>query len=131
MPVEPVAVQDSILQSIKKLLGIDSSYTAFDLDVSTHINTAMASLADLGVGPEEPFLVEDETQLWEDYLDGDTRSSRIRTYIYLFVRRAFDPPGTGFLSTSLDNQIRELEWRISSQREESVPIPEEVLVSDE
>jgi len=123
MPVEP---ETSILQSVKKLLGIDASYTPFDLDVIAHINSALATLDDMGLGPAEGFLVEDETQLWTDYLDSDPRSARIKTYIYMFVRRAFDPPGTGFLATSLDNQIKELETRIAWQREESIPIPEEV-----
>lgn len=128
MPEEPVAPEASILQSVKKLLGIDASYTAFDLDVIAHINSALATLGDLGVGWNEGFIVEDETQCWTDYLDDDPRSNRIKTYIYMFVRRAFDPPGTGFLASSLDNQIKELETRISWQREESVPIPEEVVV---
>lgn len=128
MPVDPIAPETSILQSVKKLLGIDASYTPFDLDVVAHINSALATLGDMGVGPTEGFLVEDETQLWTDYLDEDPRSARIKTYISLFVRRAFDPPGTGFLATSLDNQIKELETRIAWQREESIPIPEEVVV---
>ena len=124
MADDPVTTTDSILQSIKKLLGIDATYTAFDVDVVMHINTAIATLADMGVGPEEGFEVVDESQTWEDYLDGDLRSNRIRTYIYLTVRRVFDPPGTGFLSTSIDNQIKELETRIHWQREESVPLEE-------
>lgn len=128
MPEEPVAPEESILQSVKKLLGIDASYTAFDVDVAMHITTALASLGDMGVGPEEGFIVTDETQLWSDYLDDDPRSNRIRTYIYLFVRRAFDPPGTGFLASSLDNQIKELETRILWQREESIPVQEEETV---
>ena len=124
MADDPVTTTDSILQSTKKLLGIDAAYTAFDVDVVMHINTAIATLADMGVGPEEGFEVVDESQTWEDYLDGDLRSNRIRTYIYLTVRRVFDPPGTGFLSTSIDNQIKELETRIHWQREESVPLEE-------
>ena len=124
MADDPVTTTDSILQSTKKLLGIDSAYTAFDVDVVMHINTVIATLADMGVGPEEGFEVVDESQTWEDYLDGDLRSNRIRTYIYLTVRRVFDPPGTGFLSTSIDNQIKELETRIHWQREESVPLEE-------
>lgn len=129
MPEAPIAPETSILQTVKKLLGIDASYTAFDVDIVAHINTALATLGDMGVGSDEDFVVEDETQLWSDYLDGDPRSNRIRTYIYLFVRRAFDPPGTGFLASSLDNQIKELETRISWQREESIPIPEEEPVA--
>jgi len=128
MADDPIAPETSILQSVKKLLGIDASYTAFDLDVIAHINSSLATLGDMGVGPEEGFLVEDETQLWSDYLDDDPRSTRIKTYIYMFVRRAFDPPGTGFLASSLDNQIKELETRIAWQREESIPIPEEETV---
>ena len=117
----PVDVEDSILQTTKKNLGIDSTYTSFDLDVITHINAALATLCDLGIEPDPELVVEDETALWSDLLDDDPRSNRIKTYIYLWVKRVFDPPATGFLSTALDNQIKELEWRISSQREESIP----------
>lgn len=125
MPTE-VEVKDSILQSTKKLLGIDAAYEVYDLDVTQHINSAMATLSDIGVGPEGGFVLENENQTWDEYLDDDSRSNRVKTYIYLFVRRAFDPPGTGFLSTSIDNQIKELETRLSYQREESVTVDEEV-----
>lgn len=115
-----VATEDSILQTTKKNLGIDASYDVFDLDVITHINTAIATLVDLGVASAEGFEVTSEDDLWADLLDDDPRSNRIKSYIYLHVRRAFDPPGTGFLSTSMDNQIQELTTRISWQREEGV-----------
>ena len=117
-----VQVEDSILQTTKKNLGIADTYDAFDLDVITHINSAIATLADLGVGPEEGLVVTGEEESWDDLIvDTDLRTNRVKSYIYLHVRRAFDPPGTGFLSTSVDNQIQELIWRISSQREESIP----------
>lgn len=116
-----VATEDSILQTTKKNLGIDASYDAFDLDVITHINAAIATLGDLGVGPTDGLEVTGEDEVWSDLIiDTDLRSSRVKSYIYLHVRRAFDPPGTGFLSTSIDNQINELVWRISAQREEAI-----------
>lgn len=115
-----MADSDSILQTTKKLLGIDPSYTTFDLDIIAHINTAIATLADIGVGPTGGYEVVDDTDEWSAYLDADPRSLRIKSYIYLYVRRLFDPPATGFLSTSIDKQLDELIVRLSYQREETV-----------
>jgi len=115
-----MADSDSILQTTKKLLGIDSAYTVYDLDIIAHINSAIATLADIGIGLDGGYEVTDETSEWGEYLDDDPRSLRVKSYIYLYVRRLFDPPTTGFLSTSIDKQIDELIVRLSYQREESV-----------
>jgi hypothetical protein len=108
---------DSILDSVKKVLGIDKDYDAFDVDIVMHINTVFATLHQLGIGPEAGFAIEDASPTWEEYLGDDMRLNNIKTYIYMRVRIVFDPPTTGFLLSSMKEQIQELEWRISIRRE--------------
>ena len=102
---------DSILVSIKKLLGIDASYTAFDVDVIVHINTAFAVLNQLGVGPANGFMIEGEAESWDDYIT-DNNFSMLKTFVYLKVRLAFDPPTSTALIESMNNTLNELTWRL-------------------
>lgn len=102
---------DSILVSIKKLLGIDASYTAFDVDVIVHINTAFAVLNQLGVGPADGFMIEGEGEIWDDYIT-DNNFSMVKTFVYLKVRLAFDPPTSTALIESMNNTLNELTWRL-------------------
>ncbi|ADD81012.1 virion structural protein [Rhodococcus phage ReqiPoco6] len=104
---------ESILTSTKKVLGIDAEYDAFDLDVKMHINSAFATLNQLGVGPEEGFMIEDETATWGDFIGVDKRLNSVPTYVYLKVRLAFDPPSTSFVIESQKKQLEELEWRLN------------------
>jgi hypothetical protein len=108
---------ESILLSIKKILGLDPDYTVFDMDLITHINSVFATLNELGIGPDEGFEIVDETTVWNDYLEGDKRFSSVKTYMYLRVRLLFDPPTMSYLITALKEQIEELEWRINVVRE--------------
>ena len=108
----------SILDDTKKILGIDAEYTAFDLDVITHINTVFANLQQLGIGPTEGFMIEDSASKWEEFLGTDKNLNPVKTYVYLRVRMLFDPPTTSFHLASLDEQRKELEWRLNVYREE-------------
>lgn len=102
---------ESILTSIKKLLGIHEAYTNFDVDILIHINTAFAILNQLGVGPVGGFVVEDAEATWDEYITS-CNLTMIRTYIYLKVRLVFDPPSSGVLTDSINRTLSELEWRI-------------------
>lgn len=102
---------DSILDSIKKLLGIQPEYKAFDEDLIIHINTIFAVLNQIGIGPKEGFFIVDETTYWDEYMT-DINQAIVRTYIYLKVRLLFDPPGSGILVDSINRMISELEWRL-------------------
>lgn len=113
-------MEQSILTSTKKILGIDESYTIFDLDVTTHINAAFAKLNQLGVGPEDGYSIEDDEDLWTDYDVPLSQLSIVKTYIYLSVRMAFDPPTTSFLIEATNDQLKEYEWRLSVFREGEV-----------
>jgi hypothetical protein len=125
-----VIVEESILTSTKKILGLDDAYTPFDLDVITHINAAFSLLNQLGVGPLEGFFISDDTSVWNDFDVPENQRHLVKTYVFLKVRVLFDPPGTSFLLESANDQIKEYEWRLNTFREVELPPfvpPEEVL----
>ena len=105
---------ESILTSIKKLLGITEDYTAFDTDIIIHINTVIMILNQMGVG-EKGFHITGKTETWSDYIGDDTILEMTKTYIYLKVRMVFDPPSTGGgVMDAMEKTIAELEWRLNS-----------------
>jgi len=112
-------METSILTSVKKVLGIDSDYTVFDEDIIMHINTAFSTLTQLGVGPSSGFEIQDATAEWANYIDTDIELNSVKTYIGLRVKQLFDPPQTSFLGTAMENQIKQLEWRLNQHREET------------
>lgn len=104
---------ESILTSIKKLLGIDEEYEQFDPDIIMHINSVFMVLRQLGVGPSEGFAIEDETALWVDFVPDVTSIASIKTYMYLKVRLLFDPPINSAVIESMNRSISEFEWRLN------------------
>ncbi|MET0786331.1 MAG: hypothetical protein ABWY25_06455 [Paenisporosarcina sp.] len=122
-------MEESILNSTKKILGLADDYTAFDLDVITHINAAFSILDQLGVGPVDGFFIEDETAVWGDYGLPPNQLHLVKTYVYLKVRILFDPPATSYLLEAATNQIKEYEWRLNSFREWALD-PTDPMVPD-
>lgn len=117
-------MEDSILTSTKQVLGIAADYTAFDVDVITHINTAFSTLAQLGVGPPDGFQITGADETWSDFISGDDLQwNSVRTYVYLKTRSYFDPPTTSYLKDAMENQIQELEVRLNIHREELAWVP--------
>lgn len=113
-------MEQSILTSTKKILGISEDYTVFDLDIITHINTAFSTLAQLGVGPAAGYMIEDATDMWEDFIvPEDYQYNSVKSYVFLKVRQLFDPPQTSYLIAAVEKQIQELEWRLNTHREET------------
>ncbi len=113
-------MENSILNTVKKILGLTQEETVFDLDVITHINTAFSTLYQLGVGPTTGFAIEDASPTWDDFIDGDISIvNACKTYVYLRTRLLFDPPPTSFALQSMKEQLTEYEWRISALREEA------------
>lgn len=104
---------ESILTSIKKLLGIGSEFTEFDADIVMHINTALMVATQLGIGPAGGFSIEDDTATWADLIPDHTKQQAIKTYIYLKVKLAFDPPLSSAVLTAINEQIKEYEWRLN------------------
>ena len=110
-------MSESILASVKKTLGLGEDYTAFDADIIIHINSVFTILNDLGIGPEDGFMIEDAEDTWDMYLGSDVNQNLIRTYMYLRVRLLFDPPATSFHIAAIEKELQEFEWRISVRRE--------------
>ena len=104
---------DSILTSIKKLLGIAEEYTQFDEDIIMHINTVFLNLTQLGVGPEEGFTIENDAASWEDFINDNIQLQAVKTYVYLKVKLLFDPPLSSSVIESMNRMIAELEWRLN------------------
>lgn len=112
-------MEESILNTVKKIVGVDTAYEVFDLDLITHINSVFAILHQLGIGPAEGFFIEDDFAIWSDFFVVDEpRYNQVKTYIYLKVRLLFDPPSTSFAIEAMNRQIQELEWRITAMRDE-------------
>lgn len=109
-------MEQSILLSIKKLLGLDRNYNAFDTDIIISINSVLNVLYQLGVS-KEPYYITDETETWEDYLGERKDLEMIKSFIYLRVRLLFDPPTTGVLHEAMERQASELEWRLNFEAE--------------
>lgn len=113
-------MEQSILKSTKKLLGIEPDDTTFDLDIITHINLEFSVLTDLGVGPEGGFVIEDESAQWDSYLTDDpVKLSLVKTCVHARARLLFDPPVQTVLSEAIKSQLQEAEWRLNTNREAS------------
>ena len=113
---------DSILTSVKKMLGIEEVYDHFDPDIIMHINSVFMILNQLGVGPATPFMITGLDETWNDYFVDSTPIELVKSYMYLKVRLIFDPPTTGVLHEAMERQVKEFEWRLNVQAEGGVPI---------
>lgn len=108
---------ESILTSVKRLLGIDEEYEYFDQEIILNINSALMTLHQIGIGPKEGFVIVDDSQTWEDFIGERKDLESIKTYLYLKTRLSFDPPQTGYLVDAITKQISEIEWRLNVQVE--------------
>lgn len=105
---------ESILNSVKKMLGMPEDYTAFDSDLIIHINSVIAILTQLGVGSYDGFKIKGKETTWEDYLGDDPMMDMAKSYLYLKVRLIFDPPSISSSLQAMEKQAVEMEWRINS-----------------
>ena len=106
-------MQDSILMTIRKLVCGDPYADHFDTDLLVHINACFSILNQLGVGPENGFVVTDETQSWSSYSDNERILNMVKTYVTLKVKKIFDPPLTSSVLEAMDKETKELEWRLN------------------
>lgn len=104
---------DSILTSIKKLLGITEEYEHFDQDLIMHINSVFMILNQLGVGPKEGFSIIGKSETWDEFTEDDLSIESVKSYIYLKVKLLFDPPTSSAVIDSINRMISELEWRLN------------------
>ena len=108
---EVVDPKNSILTSIKKLLGITESCTDFDTDIIMHINTVLMTLNQLGVGTEG-FQIEDKNAVWSEFIDPN-KLAATKSYVHLRVKLLFDPPLNSAIIEAIKESIKELEWRLN------------------
>jgi hypothetical protein len=105
---------ESILTSIKKLLGITEDYKQFDADIIMHINSVFADLAQMGVGPSKGFSIWDDTAIWDDFISDDLLLQSVKSYMNLRVKILFDPNSIGSSTlASYERQIAQWEWRLN------------------
>ena len=118
MPMEEsVILTDSILDSIKKLIGPGVEHNFFDSDLIMHINSAFMILNQVGVGPIIPFKIYDNTATWQDFISDRDNYQSIIDYVYLRCKLIFDPPSSSFVLSALKEQQQELEWRLNIMAE--------------
>ena len=107
-------MEESIFESIKALLGPDASYDVFDQEILIHINTAIATLTQLGVGPSTGFVVTGPDETWKGFIGTDkTELNMAKTYIYMKVKIAFDPPTNSSVLSAYQEACKEYEWRLN------------------
>ena len=106
-------MDDSILTSIKKALGISEDYEVFDSELVLFINSTLSNLQQLGVGPVEGFSIQDKSTKWSALLDDELRLNNAKSLVFLKTKLLFDPPGTPHLLNAYEEQIREQEWRLT------------------
>lgn len=116
-------VNDSILATIKKMLGLDDEYTPFDMDIVVHINAAFMTLCQMGVGPKDGFEVRNYEQTWDDFLINHVMLGAVKTWVYLQVKMAFDPPTNSFVMDAMKTQSDQILWRLNVQAESVEEMP--------
>lgn len=109
--------RESILISVKNMLGIEADETAFDTELILHINSVFMVLYQLGVGPTWPFTISGPKEAWSDFLNDQSYITLTKSYMYLKVRLLFDPPQSGVLHEAMERQVEECEWRLNVMAE--------------
>ena len=104
---------ESILISIKKLLGIGEDSDHFDPDIIMHINSVFMDLTQMGVGPSDGFVIEDDTTEWTEFIPDTKKLQAVKTYIYLRVKLLFDPPISSAVMEAMNRDIQRYEWRLN------------------
>ena len=107
-------MEESILTSVKKLIGMTEDYDVFDTDLIIHINSVFMILRQLGVGPANGFTIQDKDDKWSDFIPADDiRFEGVKTYMALKTRLVFDPPSSSIIKACIDETIKELESRLN------------------
>ena len=105
---------DSILTSVKKMLGITADYTHFDSDIIMHINSVFMILNQMGVGPKEGFSISSDVETWDEFTNDNLTIESVKSYMYLKVGLLFDPPTSSNVLEARNRLVSELEWRLNA-----------------
>lgn len=108
-------MEESILITIKKKLGLSKDYTAFDTDVITNINTSLMRLGQLGVGPSTGFRITGQYETWRDFVGDRIDLEGVKDFIYMKARIVFDPPNSSAALQALKEEVKELEFCLNVQ----------------
>lgn len=106
-------ITDSILDSVKKRIGPSAEYDYYDPDIIMDINSTFMILNQMGIGPEKPFSISDRMDTWDDFMPEGEIPELVKTYIYMKVKLMFDPPLSSSVATAMNEQIKEMEWRLN------------------
>jgi len=118
-------LDQSILESIKEMLGIVEQDTSFDGALCSHINACFTTLNQLDVGPDEGFMIAGSSEKWRDFIPEIILATMVREYIHTKVRMIFDPPGSSVVADAFNQRAAELEWRMNIQAERLAALAEE------
>ena len=111
-------MEESILSTIKKLLGASTDYDPFDKDIIVLINSALFTLCQIGVGPKTPFSISDGSETWTDFLGEDaSKFEMVKSYIFVKTKIVFDPPVNSFTLSALKEEADMYEWRLNVMSE--------------
>ena len=126
---------ESILETIKKMLGLPKDEVSFDTDILVHINTVFSNLTQMGIGPEEGFTITGYEETWSQFITSDPlKTQQIKSYIYLKVKTVFDPSANSNVAEAFNKAIAELEYRLYVEEENSryaKSLLEEEVTTDE
>lgn len=106
-------MEESILGEIKELLNVPSGDPSFDADIRIHINSALAILRQVGIGPEEGYMISGLNNVWQEFVTDISDLSMVKQYVYAKTKKIFDPPASATVAAALDACINEVEWRLS------------------
>lgn len=118
----PVSTQDSILLSMKDMVGINPEDGDFDLSLINNINAAILTLNQIGVGSDRVFIISGPEQTWDDFIGDAAELENVKLYIYLKLRLTFDPPTNAFVADAIKEQIREMDFRLNVQTEKGLEV---------
>lgn len=110
-------MDESILTSIKKLLGVPEDYEHFDQDIIMHINSVFMILNQIGVGPSNGFSISDKTAIWSDFISDSNKFEAVKSYMHMKVKLMFDPPLQSSVVECMNRMINEMEWRLNVSAE--------------
>lgn len=111
-------MNESILNTIKTMIGLSPDDAEFNTDILVFVNSALMTLRQIGIGPQNGFSVSDSTQTWSEFIEDIRYYESVKSYIYLKVRLMFDPPATSYVSEQMKTEIQEIEWRLKVEKEE-------------
>lgn len=111
-------MEESILESIKGLLGPDSAYDVFDPDIVLFINSVIATLTQLGIGPQKGYRITGPGETWKDFIGDEKDLDSVKSYIFMKVKMVFDPPTSSFVLSAMEKMCEEYEWRLKTAVED-------------